>query len=103
MWTTTASATEIRCQDAGREQHAVFWSWREIDGNRCWFIRAGGVMPPKSAFTWAKEEAIQQDTPATLEKTKTAQGIQMLRVNTVTSEEMSEVRAKWLNSAKINR
>ena len=34
MWMTTASAAEIRCQDApGREQNGVFWSWREIEGN----------------------------------------------------------------------
>ena len=49
MSMTTASAAEIRCQDApGREQNGVFWSWREIEGKRCWFVRAGNAMPPKS-------------------------------------------------------
>ena len=35
MSMTTASAAEIRCQDApGREQNGVFWSWREIEGKQ---------------------------------------------------------------------
>ena len=69
MSMTTASAAEIRCQDApGREQNGVFWSWREIEGKRCWFVRAGSAMPPKSAFTWAKEEPIQEDVPAVPDK-----------------------------------
>ena len=94
---TTASAAEIRCQDApGREQNGVFWSWREIEGKRCWFVRAGSAMPPKSAFTWAKEEPIQEDVPAVPDKAKTGPSIQMLRVKPVTPEEMFEVRAKWL-------
>jgi hypothetical protein len=62
---------EIRCQDApGREQNGVFWSWHEIEGKRCWFVRAGSAMPPKSAFTWAKEEPIQEDVPAVPDKAK---------------------------------
>jgi hypothetical protein len=97
MSMTTASAAEIRCQDApGREQNGVFWSWREIEGKRCWFVRAGSAMPPKSAFTWAKEEPIQEDVPAVPDKAKTGPSIQMLRVKPVTPEEMFEVRAKWL-------
>ena len=63
LWMTTASVAEVRCQDApGREQRGVFWSWREIDGKRCWFIRARGGMPPKSEFTWAKEERAEEPT-----------------------------------------
>jgi hypothetical protein len=97
MSMTTASAAEIRCQDApGREQNGVFWSWREIEGKRCWFVRAGNAMPPKSAFTWAKEEPVQEDVPAVPDKAKTGPSIQMLRVKPVTPEEMFEVRAKWL-------
>jgi hypothetical protein len=99
MSMTTASAAEIRCQDApGREQNGVFWSWREIEGKRCWFVRAGSAMPPKSAFTWAKEEPIQEDVPAVPDKAKTGPSIQMLRVKPVTPEEMFEVRAKWLKN-----
>ena len=74
MWMSSAGAAEIRCQDApGREQNGVFWSWREIEGKRCWFLRAGRAMPPKSEFTWAKEEPVQGDAPAVPEKTTTGQ------------------------------
>ena len=97
MWMTTASAAEIRCQDAPGDEHGAYWSWREIDGKRCWFIRPGGVMPPKSALTWVKEDPIQEDVTAAPEKTKTGQRIQMLRVRPVTPEEIAEVRANWLN------
>ena len=63
LWMTTASVAEVRCQDVpGREQRGVFWSWREIDGKRCWFIRARGGMPPKSEFTWAKEKPAEEPT-----------------------------------------
>ena len=48
----SAADGAIRCEDApGREQRGVCWSWREIDGKRCWFIRTSGAMPAKSAFT----------------------------------------------------
>ena len=53
----SAAHAAIRCEDApGREQRGVYWSWREIEGKRCWFIGARGAMPPKSAFTWVKEK-----------------------------------------------
>ena len=92
-----AAHAAIRCEDApGREQRGVYWSWREIDGKRCWFIRTSGAMPAKSAFTWVKEEPVEKDVPAAPEKTKTGPSIQMLRVKPVTPEEMFEVRAQWL-------
>ena len=76
----SAAHAAIRCEDAtGREQQGVYWSWREIEGKRCWFIGARGAMPPKSAFTWAKEESVEPDEPIPPEKTKTSPAIQMLR------------------------
>jgi hypothetical protein len=91
----------IHCQDAaGREQPGVYWSWREIDGKRCWFIRASGAMPPKSAFTWVKEEPVENDVPAAAEKTKTGPAIQMLRVRS--HEDLSDVRANWLDDAPVD-
>ncbi len=106
---TSASVAEIRCQDApGREERGVFWSWHEIDGKRCWFIRARGGMPPKSEFTWAKEEQAEEPTkeedvtPAPApEKLKSQPGIRfrMLKVRPITPEEASEVRAHWLVDA----
>jgi hypothetical protein len=51
MSTATTAAAAIRCQDAAGHEPGAHWSWREIDGKRCWFMREGGTMPPKSAFT----------------------------------------------------
>jgi hypothetical protein len=100
---TAASAADaaIRCQDApGREQHGVYWSWREIDGKRCWFIRASGAMPPKSAFTWVKEKAVEKDIPAAAQQTKMGPTIQMLRVKP--DDELLDVRANWLDDAPVD-
>jgi hypothetical protein len=101
MTAGSAADAAIRCQDApGREQHGVYWSWREIDGKRCWFIRASGAMPPKSAFTWVKEEAVEKDVPAAAEKTKVGPTIQMLRVRP--DDDLLEVRANWLDDAPVD-
>jgi hypothetical protein len=101
MAAASAADAAIRCQDApGREQHGVYWSWREIDGKRCWFIRASGAMPTKSAFTWVKEEAVEKDVPAAVEKTKMGPTIQMLRVRP--DDELLEVRANWLDDAPVD-
>jgi hypothetical protein len=91
----------IRCRDAPeRAQPGVYWSWREIESKRCWFISARGVMPPKSAFTWAIEEPIEKDVAAAPEKTKTGPAIQMLRVKP--DENFSDVRANWLDDAPVD-
>ena len=101
MTAGSAADAAIRCQDApGREQHGVYWSWREIDGKRCWFIRASGAMPPKSAFAWVKEKAVEKDVPAVAEKTKMVPTIQMLRVRP--DYDLFEVRANWLDDAPVD-
>ncbi len=92
----SAAAAAIRCQDAPGLEHGAHWSWREIDGKRCWFIRAGDTMPPKSAFTWAKEEGAKKNVSP--EQTKTGQTVRMLKVK---AEEMSDVRANWLDDAPV--
>ena len=57
-------------------------------------------MPPKSAFTWANEEPVEKDVPAASEKTKTGATIQMLKVNP--DEDLSDVRANWLDDAPVD-
>ena len=97
----SAADAAIRCQDAPeRAQPGVYWSWREIDSKRCWFISARGAMPPKSAFTWAIEEPIEKHVGAAPEKTKTEPAIQMLRVKP--DEDLSDVRANWLDDAPVD-
>jgi hypothetical protein len=62
MTAGSAADAAIRCQDApGSAQPAVYWSWREVEGKRCWFISVRGATPPKSAFTWAIQEPIEKD------------------------------------------
>jgi hypothetical protein len=96
-----AADAAIPCQDTpGREQQGVYWSWREIDGKRCWFVGARGAMPPKSAFTWAKEETVETDEPILSEKIKTGPALQMLRVKP--EDELSDVRANWLDDAPVD-
>src|ERR1700730_18699919 len=97
----SAADAAIRCEDApAREQRVVYWSWREIDGKRCWFIRTSGAMPAKSAFTWVNEEPVEKDVPAAPEKTKTGPTVQMLRVKP--DEDLSDVRANWLDDAPVD-
>jgi hypothetical protein len=103
MWMVAGNAADaaIRCQEtSGREQHGVYWSWREIEGKRCWFIRASRTMPPKSAFTWVKEDPVEEDLSAGSEKPTTGQTIQMLRVKA--DEDLSGVRANWLDDAPVD-
>jgi hypothetical protein len=109
MGMTTASVAEIRCQDApGREQHGVFWSWREIEGKRCWFVRARGGMPPKSAFTWSREEPAEEpakeDVTPGPEKTKSEPiiRVRMLRVKPINPEELSDGRPNWVGDLRPN-
>ena len=91
----------IRCQDAPeRAQPGVYWSWREIEGKRCWFTSVRGATPPKSAFTWAIEEPIEKDVAAAPGKTKTGPAVQMLRVKP--DKDLSDVRANWLDDAPVD-
>ena len=97
----SAADAAIRCQDAPeRAQPGVYWSWREIESKRCWFIIARGVTLPKSAFTWAIEEPIEKDVAATPEKIETGPAIQMLRVKP--DKDLSDVRANWLDDAPVH-
>jgi len=97
LWTTAAPA-EILCRDTAGEV-GVHWSWREIDGRRCWF-KSRGAMPPKSELRWEKpqarekikEEAAAAPPPPQQHPT----GIALLRTR-VLPEGMSEVAANWID------
>jgi hypothetical protein len=110
LWTTAAPA-EILCRDTAGEA-GVHWSWREIDGRRCWF-KSHGAMPPKSELLWekpqarakTKEEAArlappQQHltgiAPPAVVAEQHPMGIALLRTR-VLPEGMSEVAANWID------
>ena len=103
MTTATTAAAAIRCQDAAGHEPGAHWSWREIDGKRCWFMREGGTMPPKSAFTWVMaapaKENINADIAAAPEKRKAGPTIELLKVR---ADEMSDVQANWLDDAPVD-
>src|ERR1700730_18067410 len=103
MSSATTVAAAIRCQDAAGHEGGAHSSWREIDGKRCWFMREGGTMPPKSAFTWAKaapaKENIKEEISAAPEKRKAGQSIELLKGR---ADEMLEVRPNCLNDAPVD-
>jgi hypothetical protein len=49
---TALSAGTIECLTAPNRSEPGWWSWREIDGRKCWYKKVG-AMPPKSDFFWA--------------------------------------------------
>jgi hypothetical protein len=87
----TSSAQAIECLSTPKSESG-WWSWREIDGRKCWYKKVGAV-PPKSEFVWpehAKEtpprkEAPQQSSsmPATDGMTSPVPRIETARVKPV--------------------
>ena len=47
----TSSAQAIECLSVPNRSESGPWSWREIDGRKCWYKKVGAV-PPKSEFIW---------------------------------------------------
>jgi hypothetical protein len=54
-WLLSSSAWAIECQSARGDPKTGWYSWREIDGRRCWFKKVG-AMPPKSELHWPVKE-----------------------------------------------
>ncbi len=48
---STRSARAIECLTSPNQTERGWWSWREIDGRKCWYKKVGAV-PPKSEFVW---------------------------------------------------
>jgi hypothetical protein len=69
----SASAWAIDCQSAPGDPKTGWYSWREIDGRKCWFLKTG-PMPPKSALRWphkpVQETRPQPPSPAARERTE---------------------------------
>ena len=47
----TSSAQAIECLSVPNRSESGWWSWREIDGRKCWYKKVGAV-PPKSELIW---------------------------------------------------
>jgi hypothetical protein len=51
----SSSAWAIDCLSAPGDPKTGWYSWREIDGRKCWFRKAG-AMPPKSLLHWPAKD-----------------------------------------------
>jgi hypothetical protein len=61
------SAWAIDCASAPGDAKTGWYSWREIDGRRCWFLKKAGAMPPKSQLHWpakARQDARATEPPS---------------------------------------
>jgi hypothetical protein len=58
-WLLSSSAWAIECQSARGDPKTGWYSWREIDGRRCWFKKVG-AMPPKSELHWPVKEGREE-------------------------------------------
>ena len=86
----TSSAQAIECLSSPKSESG-WWSWREIDGRKCWYKKVGAV-PPKSEFVWpdAKEAPPSGEATPRPSSTPTTEGmrsplprIEMARVKPV--------------------
>ncbi len=57
-WLSISSAWAIDCLSAPGDPKTGWYSWREIEGRRCWFKKTG-AMPPKWELHWAT--AVEQE------------------------------------------
>ena len=55
--TGVANAKAMECSVARPSSAQGYWSWRLIDGRKCWY--AGKTVTPKSALRWPAAEPAQ--------------------------------------------
>jgi len=61
----SSAQAAIECLSSPDPSASAWWSWREIDGRKCWYKKTGAV-PPKSEFVWpepAKDAPPAADAP----------------------------------------
>lgn len=59
-WLAGIPAWAIDCLSAPGNPKTGWYSWREIDGRKCWFKKTG-AMPAKSQLHWATK--VEEETP----------------------------------------
>ena len=95
----TSSVQAIDCHSAPDHSESGWWSWREIDGRKCWYKKVGAV-PPKSEFRWPDRDkeppltqAPSQQQPTSMEPTE---------ANAATSPQIEVVRVKPVKTKERN-
>ena len=95
----TSSAQAIDCLSALDHAESGWWSWREIDGRKCWFKKVDAV-PAKSAFRWP-----ERDKEAPLTQAPRQQGsasIEPTEANAASSPQIEVVRVKPIEAKEQN-
>ena len=57
MPTGVANAKAVECSVARPSSAHGYWSWRQIDGRKCWY--AGKTMVSKSLLQWPAKASVQ--------------------------------------------
>ena len=71
MPTGVANAKAVDCSVARPSSAHSYWSWRLIDGRKCWY--AGKTMISKSLLRWPAKASVQAKTDTAQVKTDPAQ------------------------------
>jgi hypothetical protein len=87
-----SSVQAIDCLSAPNHSESGWWSWREIDGRKCWYKKVGAV-PAKSEFRWPEHEKEAQLTEATTQQ-ESSPSMQPTEVMAATSPQIEMVRVK---------
>jgi hypothetical protein len=81
----TSSAQAIECLSVPNQSESGWWSWREIEGRKCWYKKVGEV-PPKSEFIWP--EHTKEATP---EADPTQQELSSMRAPEATTTTLPQI------------
>ena len=63
MPTGVANAKAVECSVARPSSAHGYWSWRQIDGRKCWY--AGKTMISKSLLQWPAKASVQAKADTT--------------------------------------
>jgi hypothetical protein len=95
----TSSAQAIECLSVPNRSESGWWSWREIDGRKCWYKKVGAV-PPKSEFIWP--ERAKEATPETGPAQPELSSMRTPEATTMTLPQIEIVRVKPVDLSAPN-
>lgn len=95
----TTAASALPCQDKpGDLKHK--WSWREVDGKRCWFeLPADGRQPSKSDLQWIRPHREIREEKTEAPAAEKSEAIEVLHSRAAVH---SDVAANWFSDAPID-
>jgi hypothetical protein len=95
----TSSAQAIECLSVPNQSESGWWSWREIDGRKCWYKKVGAV-PPKSEFIWP--ERAKEATPEAGTAQPELSSMRTPEATTMTLPQIEIVRVKPVDLSAPN-